>query len=999
MKLKKLFVALFGALSINAALSTSAFAQGLVLCDFENYNIGDTYPMWNLFGGTPVSKAVVEADPKNAKNKVLHVYLKEWNSYPSFTLPSDLAGKALVEQKDYVTLRFMRSNSDANDYKKFTICQGSVRLFEDDGYPHQGDKGVWQNRTYALPQTSEATGTMLALGIHSDDSDYYLDDIVLKGEYDDYKTANDDVINISKQNSSSTYETYSTPLIIPADKSITFLTARYTYFNSNVVGEGTLNIKSGGERTYIGNSDKNYPNGTGFTGVTHVYPYKDLSSSNGFYGLVWMHGGKTFSLDAALTNLDDSKAMNFFQNSTLVLHKGTTLGAESGTHGMRIGHLEMEEGSQLYGYIKSKDANNTYYIVGGNNDDALLAGQMSPMSDNSKMLLGLIKEGQGTYRITGKANNLTGGLRVLNGKVFVNGTTSANSLYIMKEGISGGTGTLKGESQIYGILQPGDEGIGKFTQSGKMTLRPSARIDCEIKDASNYDQVKVTGSATYYNIGQDFAKSEKNPRLRIYLAEDADVKEGDTFTLFTATKKELYDNIDWKFDIRYPKSYTWEVEQTSDATGFKVVATVVSLKYSGQGNVDYDDEDDNQDVSSDDGTFDLADEKVDTTPLRKFADDNNMYIGTCVPVWTINVDNAGDARTNLIAKQFNMVVCENEMKFDAIEPNQNQFEYYHGDRLVKFAQKNNMYVRGHTLAWHQQVPGWLTEDGKKNTYNRSRKELLAILKNHIKNVVTHYKGKVKEWDVANEVLDDNQTTIYSNPNGYDLRPSVWATGIGEDFLDSAFVWTHQYDPDAKLILNDYGVEGKGWGKSEALFNLAKRLRNSGIPIDGVGLQGHMDADLNYIGSIEQNIARYQQEGFLCHITELDLGIASNTNADLEMQANAYYRLARIAMKYSNCSSLMIWGLTDDLTWRNGRRPLLFDANNNKKPAYWGVHAALRQAAGMETTDVSSPNFSKGEGRLPESPEDLDEVYDLMGRRVAKLERNHIYIYKGKKIMY
>lgn len=989
---------LFGAFALNMMVCLGANAQGLVLCDFENYNIGDSYPMWNFFGGQPVSKAVVEADPKNGGNKVLHVYLKEWNSYPSFTLPDDLAGKALVEKKNYVSLRIMRSNNDANDYKKFTICQGSVRLYEDDGYPAQGNKGVWQSRTYPLPASSDASGTVIALGFHSDASDYYIDDIVLKGEYDDYRVAKDDVVNFAKQNASSAYEYFTTPLLIPEGKSFTLETARYSYINSKVAGEGTLNIKSGGERTYIGNDDKSYPDGTGFKGTAHVYPYKNLSSSNGFYGLVWMHGGKTFSLDAALTNLDDSKAMNFFQNSTLVLHNGATLGAESGTHGMRIGHLEMEEGSQLYGYIKSKDSNNTYYIVGGNDDDATLAGKMSPMSDNAKMLLGLIKEGKGTYRITGKANNLTGGLRVLSGKVLINGTTSANSLYIMKDGIAGGKGTLKGESQIYGILQPGDEGTGKFSQTGKMILRPSARIDCQIKDIDNYDQVKVSGAATYYNVGQDFATSDKNPRLRIYLADDADVKEGDSFTLFTATKKELYNKVDWKFDIRYPKSCTWEVEQISDATGFKVVATVTSTKYSGQGNVDYDDEDDKEDVGGNEDTFDLAAEKGDATPLRKYADSKNAYIGTCVPVWSINVDNASDVRTKLIANEFNMVVCENEMKFDAIEPNQNQFDYYNGDRLVNFAQKNKMYVRGHTLAWHSQVPGWLTSDGKKNTYNRSRKELLEILKNHIKNVVTHYKGKIKEWDVVNEVLDDNQTTIYSNPNGYDLRPSVWATGIGEDFIDSAFVWAHQYDPQAKLILNDYGVEGKGWGKSEALYNLAKRLRKSGIPIDGVGLQGHMDADLKYINAIEQNIARYQQDGFLCHITELDLGISSNSTEELEMQANAYYRLAKVAMKYDNCCSLMIWGLTDDLTWRGGKRPLLFDANNAKKPAYWGVHAALKDSETTETGIITLPTSSSEDDLLLNALNEGEAIHDLMGRKVTKLEHNHIYIYKGKKIV-
>ena len=208
-----------------------------------------------------------------------------------------------------------------------------------------------------------------------------------------------------------------------------------------------------------------------------------------------------------------------------------------------------------------------------------------------------------------------------------------------------------------------------------------------------------------------------------------------------------------------------------------------------------------------------------------------------------------------------MVVCENEMKFDAVEPNQGSFSFNDGDRLVNFANRHNMRVRGHTLAWHSQVPTWLTSDGTKNTNNFSRKQLLDILHNHIKNVVTHWKGKVAEWDVANEVLSDNQQTIYSNPNGYDLRPSVWATGIGEDFLDSAFVWAHKYDPDAVLILNDYGVENKGWGKSEALYNLAMRLRNSGIPIHGVGLQAHMDAGNVSAKAIDANITRFKDAGF------------------------------------------------------------------------------------------------------------------------------------------
>lgn len=950
--------------------------------------------MWNYYGDASASRAVVEADPANANNKVLHVYLNEWNSYVQFTLPESLAGSALCTQKDYVDLRLYRSQSDQNDWKKFMICQGSVRLYEDDGYPHQGDKGVWQSRTYALPESSEAEGTLFALGLHSEASDYYIDDIKLRGEYDNYVTANGQTIDISGQNSSSSYVTYDTPLLVPSGQEITFITSRYTYLNSKTIGEGTINIYSGGERTYIGGSDKKYPDWTGFTGDVHVYPYTEKDASNGFYGLVWMHNGKTFNADQAINELGNGKANNCFARSTLTLHDGATMAAESGTRAIRIGHLEMLPGSKLYGYMKSKDANNSYYILGGTGDDSEIAGTIQPWGGNQKMLVGLLKEGLGTLRITSNGNQITGGIRVLRGRTLINGSSSVGGLYVMKEGTAGGLGTITGETHLYGSLQPGDDSQSSLTLGGRLVLRPTGRIDCEILDAQHYDQLQVNSSVTYYNIGQDFATSSKMPRIRIYLAPDAQLQVGDEFTLVQSNSKEFYNDVDWAFDVRYPQAYTWAVEQQVTADGFRVVARVTSLAYSGQGDQGYDDAEDQPDTSTDDGTFDLALEQTDLNPLRTFADARNLLIGTCVPVWTIDVDDDTEPRSKLIAEQFNMVVCENEMKFDAVEPNQGEFSYYHGDRLVNFAERHNMFVRGHTLAWHSQVPSWLTTDGTKNTRNLSRQQLLAILKNHIVNVVGHWKGRVKEWDVANEVLDDNQTKIYSDPQAYDLRPSVWATGIGEDFLDSAFVWAHQTDPDAILILNDYGVEGKGWGKSEALYNLAKRLRNSGIPIDGVGLQGHMEANLSYISSIGDNIARYEQEGFLCRITELDLGIDSNTQSVLEGQAQSFYQLARIAMQYSCCSSLMIWGLSDDLTWRTGKRPLLYDADLNPKPAYYGVHAALRQAAGREVAGIEEVVENVGDNTI------IPFSTDLMGRRVSpeQFVPGRIYLQGNRKFI-
>ena len=815
--------------------------------------------------------------------------------------------------------------------------------------------------------------------------------------------------DISKQNTSSSYETFSTPLRMLEGSNLILKTARYTYIQCSVTGEGRIDIYSGGERTYIGDKNKKSPDWSKFKGDVHVWPYQNLSTSNGFYGLMWMHNGKTFNPDAAFNDMAEGKANLTLQNCSLTLHKGATLAAESGTRGIRIGHLDTEEGSQIYGYVKNKAGNSAYYVVGYSNDDALLAGRISPIEDKMDTQVGIVKEGLGTYRITGNGNVINGGVRVLQGRVLINndveeakakklsggtGTSSAVGLNIMKDAIGGGIGNISSTTNVYGILQPGDDGIGTLyiadyakSQDVTLILRPTARIDCEIASANNYDKVEVAGDVTYYNIDQEFSVSEQMPRLRIQLTKDADLHEGDEFVLFTAKNKTAYQNVAWNFNIIYPKAYTWKVEQQLTDDGFKVVARVTSLVYSGQGDVE--DKDDNDEQDYDNGSWDIATEKKDKKPLREYADKAGTYIGTCVPVWKINVDNDNESRSALIAKQFNMVVCENEMKFDAVEPSQGNFSFNDGNRLVNFANRHNMRVRGHTLAWHSQLPSWLTTDGTKNTNNFTREQLLDILHNHIKNVVTHWKGKVAEWDVANEVLSDNQQTIYSNPKGYDLRPSVWATGIGEDFLDSAFVWAHRYDPDAVLILNDYGVEGKGWSKSEALYNLATRLRNSGIPIHGVGIQAHMDAGFEYARQIDANIARFKEAGFECHITELDLGIDNTSEANLQQQAESFYSIARIAMKHDNCKSLMIWGLSDDLTWRTGRNPLLFDSQLTKKPAYWGVHAALNQMKDAAETGIMIINEEMKN----------DKFYNLQGMRVNVLEKGKIYIIDGKKYIY
>lgn len=361
----------------------------------------------------------------------------------------------------------------------------------------------------------------------------------------------------------------------------------------------------------------------------------------------------------------------------------------------------------------------------------------------------------------------------------------------------------------------------------------------------------------------------------------------------------------------------------------------------------------------------------DTTALRTYAARLGKQIGVAVPAWSFAVDDDEDARTAVVGGQFNMLVAENEMKFDALQPERGEFAFDNADRLVRLAQRHGMEVRGHTLVWHSQVPSWLSADGEKNTLGYTRAELLDIMRTHIETVMAHYRGQVVEWDVVNECLSDQQS---SSTTGYTLRPSVWATGIGADFIDSALVYAHRADPDARLYINDYSVEFRGKSKADALYNLAKRLKAAGIPLDGVGLQSHWTIGQLDSTKLANNIRRYADLGLNCIITELDIALKDPTSAaDYQQQAREYEQVAHIMTEWDNCPHLLVWGVTDDLSWRENA-PLLFTARVRPKPAYYGVQHALRTAASL-TSGLTRPDAAAGVVRT--------EYFNLHGRRLSE----------------
>ena len=400
-------------------------------------------------------------------------------------------------------------------------------------------------------------------------------------------------------------------------------------------------------------------------------------------------------------------------------------------------------------------------------------------------------------------------------------------------------------------------------------------------------------------------------------------------------------------------------------------------------------------VSSDLG-YDYTDE---TQTLRYFAEKCGKKIGVAIPLWRIDVNNENLVETATVSHNFNMVVAENEMKVDAIQPNRGEFNFYAGDCLVSLAERHDMEVRGHTLVWHKQLPAWISSNGIKNDHNYTREELLQILNEHVTTVVTHFKGHVDEWDVVNECLDDDQSIIRTNPTGYKLRESVWATVIGEDYIDSAFVYAHRADPDARLVLNDYGAEFQGKAKTTAFYNLVRRLQKSGIPLDGVGFQCHLTVGEEFDSTkFDNNIKRYASLGLECTVTELDMSIPDLSAPDAyERQAAEYAALVDVMMKYDHCRAVVVWGVKDDQSWRQGA-PLLFNAAMEAKPAFFALRNILEeyaQTGGVEYCTVSTETL----------PPYVD-VYDVMGRSVAlQLERSQIgnlpsgfYIVEGQGIL-
>jgi endo-1,4-beta-xylanase len=324
------------------------------------------------------------------------------------------------------------------------------------------------------------------------------------------------------------------------------------------------------------------------------------------------------------------------------------------------------------------------------------------------------------------------------------------------------------------------------------------------------------------------------------------------------------------------------------------------------------------------------------------------------------VSGADKAAQNIVIQQFNSITLENSMKAALVNPEPGIFNFAPADAFVDFGKKHNMFIIGHTLVWHNQVPAWFftNTSGKPNT----KDEQIERLRNHIKNVAGRYAGKVHAWDVVNEVID--------NDGSY--RSTAWVNvfGNGDTLVKYAFKFASEFAPNTELYYNDFNA----WrpAKRDGIVRMIKMLQKEGIRIDGVGMQGHWGLNYPKTDYIEAAIDVYAACGIKVMITELDVDVLPLTKegqiigqgmSDKQFQleefktffdpyprglpdsiqillTNRYEELFRIFYnKREKIERVTLWGVQDGMSWKNdypipGRTnyPLLWDRNRNPKPA-------------------------------------------------------------------
>ncbi len=317
----------------------------------------------------------------------------------------------------------------------------------------------------------------------------------------------------------------------------------------------------------------------------------------------------------------------------------------------------------------------------------------------------------------------------------------------------------------------------------------------------------------------------------------------------------------------------------------------------------------------------------------------------------------------LLAKHFNSLTPGNVLKWDSLQPQEGNYRFTEADAAVQFSAQNAGHVRGHTLIWHNQTPDWVFRDANGGLV--TKQVLFERMEDHIKTVVGRYKDEIYAWDVVNEVIDEGEA------NG--LRRSLWYEIAGEEYIEKAFIYAHEADPDAMLYINDYNTHDPA--KSQALYNLIVRLQQKGVPIHGVGHQTHVNIDYPQMSQIEASILKFAALGLRTEITELDVDVYTNSGqrydtlpAQIEQrQVERYKQLFEIFRRHRDLiDNVTVWGKDDGNTWlrkfpvTRNNWPLLFDERLQSKSAYWEIVGDVQTQLPNAPSNVQA---AAGDGRV------------------------------------
>ncbi|WP_182873775.1 endo-1,4-beta-xylanase [Microbispora sp. H10670] len=330
--------------------------------------------------------------------------------------------------------------------------------------------------------------------------------------------------------------------------------------------------------------------------------------------------------------------------------------------------------------------------------------------------------------------------------------------------------------------------------------------------------------------------------------------------------------------------------------------------------------------------------------LKAAAEARGRYFGTALTRGDLGIS----AEVNLAAAQFDMVTPGNEMKWDATEPSKGSFNFGSGDQIVSFAQSHGMRVRGHNLVWHAQLPAWVG--------SLPLNQVQGVMENHITTEATHYKGKVYAWDVINEPYNEDGT----------LRQDVFYRAMGSGYIAAALRAAHAADPNAKLYINDYNIEGIN-AKSNGLYSLAQSLLSQGVPLHGIGLESHFIVG-QVPSSLQANMERFAALGLDVAITELDDRIQMPADSsELQQQGTDYGRVVNACLAVPRCVGVSQWGVDDGHTWIPGTfpgygAPMMWDSGYQPKPAYQAALSALNSGTSSPSqspsqSPTSSPSVS------------------------------------------